>query len=428
MKKRDLNRAVYASTLVAFSVFVPAVQAEVGECKSSTVSFSLSGLSKRDPILENILNDLDKRKATQSDLETLSTYIKDNPSSPDGHLVLSRAYFSLGMDNMYAEEMEKAWSLAPSHVSYLLSALKAQTVWNDSASLKSLVDKSLNVYHDNSRMLLILAKEFQAENRPVLALRFFERAHQLDPQNRNILKSYCTLLLSSREYARVLSEAKPLLSENDPNCFAQLITGLAYNGLGRPEVARPLLEKAHLENPAQAQIAEAYADCLIALGRKKDALQPALVALAMQSPTAGRTEEMKLKLRPLLASANEKALDASLASVEALKPPPNQLAFFYFALGDLFDRLGKVNRATDCFISGLKLDDSFGRGFMRLAHDYELLGKDPDVILGLYQKAVDSAPDDKEVQSRYERMKSRMKASDRDIAGKLKAVLNSARY
>ncbi|MBX9722415.1 MAG: tetratricopeptide repeat protein [Candidatus Obscuribacterales bacterium] len=428
MNTRLSNKTAQLIVLIIVAVSLPPGHAEVGKSKSSSVSSPISGLTKSDPFLENILSSLDKRKATPNDLESLSTYIKENPSSPDGHLVLSRAYFSLGMDNMYAEEMEKAWILSPTHVSFLLAALKAQTVWNDSASLKSLVDKSLEVYRDNVRMLLILAKQFQAENRPAVALRFFERAHQLDPQNRNVLKSFCTLLLSRKEYARVLSESRPLLSENDPTCFAQLLTGLAYTGLGSPEAALPFLEKAHLQNPSQAEIAEAYADCLVALGKTKEALQPSLVALAMQTPYAGRTEEIKLKIRPLISLAKTAELKGAIQTVVKLNPPANQLAFFYFAFGDLLDKSGKVSLASGCFTDGLNLDGSFGRGYMRLARDYELLGKDSDLILNLYQRAVENAPDDKEVQSRYERMKSRMLSSDHDIAAKLKAAINSVRY
>ena len=65
---------------------------------------------------------------------------------------------------------------------------------------------------------------------------------------------------------------------------------------------------------------------------------------------------------------------------------------------------------------------------MRLAHDLEILGGTPDKIKELYEQAASISRDDREVKAKYERMKARMPAVEKDIAAKIKCVVNNVRY
>ncbi len=432
MTIRQLRVAVLITVLSSF--LAPSLNAQAESVPSSAQSSDLSsgdsssGLSKRDPFLESIMKGLQDRRANPEGLKKLSAFISEHPNDADAHLVLARAYMTLGMDSMYVEEIEKAWRLSPNQITFLLVALRSRSVAHDSAGFESLAEEAFKTYHDNAKKLVLLAKSFQGSDQPELALKFFQRAHQLDPQVHKILSSYCAALLAKKQYAAVLIEVKPLLADKESSAFAELMSGIALYHLNAPEKALPLLQKACAANPTQADVAEAYFDVLLALGKRQEALKPGLVALAMQLPMSERFDELKKKILPVVLVASAANLKDGIDYVASLHPSTMQLAYFYFGLGDLLDKSGKIVSAIECYANGLKIDEGFGRGYMRLAHDLELLGRDPDQILSFYEKAASYTPSDPEVVSRCERMTTRVRASGKDIAGRMKGVLNSFRY
>jgi tetratricopeptide (TPR) repeat protein len=138
---------------------------------------------------------------------------------------------------------------------------------------------------------------------------------------------------------------------------------------------------------------------------------------------------LKNKIKPLIANASVTDIESGIKKVAAILPPGRALAYFYFALGDLLDKSGRYLNAVHCFSKGLEMDPSFGRAHMRLARDLEILGFRGDAVKQNYSLAAElTPPGDQEVMARYERMKERSKAEDRDIAGKLKKRFNKMRY
>ena len=383
---------------------------------------------RHDPFLVNMKAVLKNRAPNEDEMSRLNLYMQNHQGDPDGHLVMANAYNQLGMDGMYAEEMEKAWRLSNSSLNFLFASLKARALADDHCGYENLVEKAFQTFKNNADMLSKTGQVFLESNQSKLSLRFLSRARELNPQDMQLLCSYCSNLLALRRYRELLSAATPLFAQERTRALANLLSGTAWYNLNQPEKALPLLARAYHLAPNQPEIAESYFDALIACGKNSQALQPALVALSLQPPFAAHMSVLKAKVKPIIARAKTEDLDNGISQVAKTIPPTNSLAFFYFALGDLLDKSDRIRNASYCYYNGLTIDPSFGRAYMRLAHDWELLGGPPDKIINFYEKAALQTRDDKEVVAKYERMKARKPSLDRDIAAKVKFVINNIRY
>jgi len=390
-----------------------------------------SGLAtqKPNPFLLSMKALSDKRALNSSELEKLSDYIRKHPDDPDGHLLLAHAYNQLGMTGLYAEELEKSWRSSPGALLYLFAALRARALSDDHPSFDRLVDEAYRVYKNDASALSKLGKLFQDNDENTLAARFLGRSLELNKKNLKTLCDYCSSLLALNQYRELISAAGPLFSNEETRSLANLLSGTAWHKLNRPEKAVPLLAEAYREAPDRPEVAEAYVDALLSTGQRSQALQPALMALALQPPFSSHMTVLKAKVKPLIERASISGLEDGINQVCKAMLPGRSLAFFYFALGDLLDKSGRVWEACNCFNKGLSMDQSLGRAYMRLAHDLEILGGASDSVMELYkQAATRTPPEDKEVRAKYERMKVRIPAMDKDIAGKLKCVINNLRY
>jgi tetratricopeptide (TPR) repeat protein len=215
-------------------------------------------------------------------MEKVSAYIQKHPDDPDGHLVMSDAYFKLGMTGMYAEELEKAWRLSSNSMLYLLAALKARMISDDPGSFYILVDEAFAKYKNDPKKLNSLGALFQQNNQNALALRFLKRATEAAPDNFEYLGNYCASLLAQKKYKQVIENAQTLYSNPQSKTSGALLLGVAYYNLNVPAKAIAYLSEAYAAAPTHAEIAEAYYDALMSNGRKAEATQVALMALATQ--------------------------------------------------------------------------------------------------------------------------------------------------
>jgi tetratricopeptide (TPR) repeat protein len=383
---------------------------------------------KHDPFLASMRNFLQKRECSPEELDKLKAYIQVHPDDPDGHLVLANAYNKMGMEGMYAEELEKAWHLSPDSLMYLFVALKARAITDDHTSYDRLVDEAFQTFQQDKQKLEKLGQLFQDNNENELALRFLTRALELDRQDLQVLCTYCNSLMACKKYKELIRAAAPLFGRDNTRALACLLTGVAWYNLNQLDKAVPLLAKAYRGAPDRPEIAEAYFDVLMAEGKESEALEPALMALALQPPFSAHMTALKAKVKPVIARASTSDLQEGIKQVTLNMPPYRPLAFFFFALGDLLDKSDRVLNAANCFSKGLSLDPTLGRAYMRLGYSMEKLGEPPEKVFALYRQAAQRVSEDKEVTARYERMKARIPALDKDIAGKMKSVINNLRY
>ncbi|MBX9686969.1 MAG: tetratricopeptide repeat protein [Candidatus Obscuribacterales bacterium] len=361
-------------------------------------------------------------------MSRLSNFIKDYPQNPEGHRVLAEAYNKMGMDGMYAEEIENAWRLSADSTEYLVVALRLRAVSDDHKKFESLSKEALARYRNNKVMLMKLSLDLQKNNQNFLALPYLKRALELAPEDNMVRSTYCLALLNQKRNQEMLFIIEPLHKNKDSAGFAALMSGMAFANLNMPKRALGYFEKAFTIDPLNPKLAESYYQVLMKLGKKQAAVLPALVTLAGAAPAGMDLEAVKKEIIPVLSCTNNQELKVLMSQVAMALGDPAKVAYFYFAMGDLMDRCRRIQMARDCYSSALNIDKSFGRGFMRLAHDLELLGVAPDTVLDLYSTALRLAPDDKEVIAHFKRMESRLAASPKDIAAMIKSIINQARY
>ncbi len=378
--------------------------------------------------LENTLNLLSQRNLSKEEMSKLSAYIGEHPADADGHVVLSKAYLRMGLDTLYAEELEKAWHCSPGTLLYFLAALKVYAQGEERAKFDNLVEEAYKCYGSNAKVLGVLGKTFQSNSESELAFRFLKRAIDLEPKNVELLSDYCMTLLAQRKYVQLLSASKALEFDPQIKPLVLLLNGVANYNLHNTKKALEYLSSAYSTNYMNPEVAEAYYDALVQDGNYKAAVRPAILALAMQPIASKHLDTLKAKVKPVLARASDTELKSACEAVLKLLPPGQALAFFYFSLADILDKSGRYLAAAKLFDAGVQIFP-YGRAYMRLAHDLEILGTVNDKqILAYYKQAALLSPGDEEVKARYLRMKARIPVGQTDIALKLKLALAAYKY
>lgn len=383
----------------------------------------------RDPFLERMIREVSDHKPSESEMNQIADYVSKHQADADGHLLLADAYFKLGMDGLYAEELEKAWKLNPRAMMYIIGALKARAISGDTENFNRLVDDCFKTYAHNTSDLTALATLLQMNKQDALAIKFYQRAMELDPGNLHIREDYCTSLISLKQYKQAIEAAKKLHTNPQFEEHAALLEGLAYFNLNQTAKAIPLLKKAYLAHPTSPQLAQSYYAALMTDGKVKEAVVPALMALAFQPMLSpGDLDAVKSNIRPVIRKASPKDIEEGITAVKAALPASRALAYFYFSMGDLLDKENRIRQAIECYTEGLAIDNSFGRAYMRLGSDMAFMGASPSVTKVFFEQAALRAPSDQQVLQKYFRMKDRSKIYDRDIANQLKGKFNQLRF
>ena len=383
----------------------------------------------RDPFLERMIREVAAHKPSETEMAEIADYVSKHETDSDGHLLLADAYFKLGMDGLYAEELEKAWKLNPKAMMYLIGALKARAISGDTENFDRLVEDCFKTYAHNVNDLNTLATLLQMNKQDALAIKFYKRAMQLDPSNLHILEDYCSSLISLKQYSEAITAAQKLHKNPQFEDHAALVEGLAYFNLNQTKKAIPLLKKAYLAHPNSPLLAQSYYAALMTDGQIKEAVVPALMALAFQpllSPAD--LDTVKSNIRPVIRKASPKDIEEGIAAVKKNMQQGRALAYFYFSLGDLLDKENRVRQAIECYTEGLAIDNTFGRAYMRLGTDMALMGASPSITRVFFEQAALRAPSDQQVLSKYFRMKERSKVYDQDIANQLKGRFNQLRF
>ncbi len=384
--------------------------------------------NQRDPFLEKMMQSLQKRKPTEAELERLSQFIKQHPNNADAHVLLAEAYMQLGMDGLYAEEMEKAWQLAADALIYLLAAMKARVIANDRAGYERLIERAYAAYSNDSKSLRTLSIFFYSNKEEKISFRFLEKAYLVNPDDLSLRVDYCSALMASGRFKEVLETTKALAKDERTAELASLFDAVAYSKLNQYEKAIKLLSALYKEKQGDPLIAEAYFDALSGSGNGAKALEPAMVALALQALFVQNLDRLKIKIKSALKQASALEIAACASRVDELLHGGRPLAFFYFALADLLDENSRIPEAINYYAKGLEQDSSLGVAYMRLGRDLEIMGAPPETVMSFYKTAAAGTPDDPEVSARYLRMKARMPAMSKDFALKLKHLFNQFRY
>ena len=220
--------------------------------------------------------------------------------------------------------------------------------------------------------------------------------------------------------------------KNDPkNAAANMVKSEALLALGRGDEAIAAMQLAYRSNPCDADAAARAADRLMRAGRNDEALEPALLSIVCDTGKESRLNASKrLVARIIKGMPADRALETVNSTGEQLGNSPYAL-FYRFAMGDVYDRLGRPYTAVEQYGAGFDLTERFAvldgrmlsRGMFRLGLDMELCFRNYQEALALYKKASELDPRDEQIKKAYERLKSRLENRNNDIAWQLKDFL-----
>ena len=385
-----------------------------------------ASLLKRIPdsaLLSALSDKMEKGPLSSEDTELIARYIEQHPNDPRGHLVMGRLYQLSGLEKLDIAESISAWRLDRSDLATFLAAQAAASKANETELYDELMNEALRVYANDGKMLVTIAVINQKRGEENSARKFLEQAVKIDPHDAETKSLYLSALMGQKRYGDLVRGAQELRKTSPGIRYRGLATifeGIGLLRLHQPARALPFLEKGYMLNPRNLDLVEDYFDALLSVRQYEKAVAVGFVAMALQPPFGSRLDVLKKKIEPVILKVPISSINGGIARVHQIVKHQGQLAYFYFALGDLMEKTHHYRKAEQCFVEGLNRDDSFGRGYMRLAKVKETLGDDPDVCLDLYRLACEKDPHDLECKARYARAKTRNASVRRDLARRFK--------
>lgn len=396
--------------IAATTLFIPKVEAkEAAPSKLDT--------AKWESVLE-------KENLDQSQLEELSKFVSSHTNDPAGHRLLARAYGKLGMPDFACHEVEQAWRLDLNSLEDLVSALRYYHANKENDKFNGLLDEALQQYTGKEMPLSMLGQLLLRNGDNTNALKFFHAALKINPSNVLTQVLLIKTLLNLGEYQDVLLMTQPLIANPSTASPGLYLRGKALLGMHRDREACSTLAQAYkLEHNNIPELTEAYFNALIRCGKYKEALEPGLVMLYQLSRQG---QDMTTTKNSLLLTMKNLPWNYVETAIN-LASQSDRRGYFCFALGDLLDRLGKPNAAIQEYYKGLTLNPNYGRAYMRLGQDMERNVNNWGEALQLYSRAYSCDPQDRQIEARHNRFFSRFPNKDKDIALRIKSLVNSCR-
>lgn len=374
------------------------------------------------PILDRIEEQVAKENVSDAAYGDLEKILEKEPTNYRAHLLLGNCYELLGLREQATQEYELATKYGPNSPTAVVELIKMQIRSGKVQSAMALLESATRKFPNDPDIMfwvgnyLFTQKRWnEAENAYLMAL----------DKNKKILglsSALGEIRLAQGHYGRafVLAEDDLAIKKDFP--LAHRVRGIALANTGRYQRAVPSLKVAFKYNPLADNVALLYAKSCIWSGLFSEALEPALLNLALNSSL----ETAALPEKELVITTVRKLPDKEVSEVTARvtkRLGMHNSAAFHFALGDAFDTAGRWQLATEQFRQGLVLDPSFGRGWYRLGKELELHTKNYDEALSYYQKASALEPSDAQISYHVNRLHDRLSSRPGDWAWKLKDLI-----
>ena len=258
----------------------------------------------------------------QEAIPFLNKTIHLNPTIPEAHYDLARAYIALNDRAAALPELKRAVEIKPDfyEAELLLGTLLVDEGQNDAAirHLRAAVDARA----DNPKLLMILGLQYYQQNYFADAIAILKKAAALEPENPDPRYLLIQAYYRNFEYERALSFAQETLAKFPDRALAHYHLGAQYNNFSRLAEARQQLELALAKDSGLVEAQAMLGDVLFKMGKADESLQCYRQALAadpkLMNARAGLGKALiQLKRYPEAAGAMEEAIgiDPNLAPI-----------------------------------------------------------------------------------------------------------------
>lgn len=375
--------------------------------------------------------DVIEEKIAQGDVSEslyaeLENIISKEPTNYRAYLLLGNCYDFLALPELSQEQYELATRYGPNEPKAFVELIKSQIRMGQIKSAMALLDQARRKFPKDPEVQFWVGNYLLSKNRFSEAETAYVLALQQKKKILGLSTSLGEIRLAQGRYGEAYFLADADLAIQKNYALANRVKGLALMKLGRYEQAMQPLRIAYFTAQFKPNLAASFAKCCFWSGRYSDALNPALVNLALTSSMDSNNPVEK----NFLVSVIKKVPDDYLRKVVDHLQKTLGKAFpasYHFALGDVLDRVNKPELAVAQYKLGLEREPSFARGWLRLGQDLEKHYRSYDQALSCYKMADGFKPGDAEITSNLYRLSNKLANRSRDWSWQLKDLFHPAK-
>ncbi len=352
---------------------------------------------------------------SESDIPTetqVASLLKKQPKSYEAHYAAGRLYESRGFYSEAQEEYTKAVSFPSSRPDGYKRLAQLALRSSEYPKAEKAATDGLQSFPRDYGMLLTAGYVLHNQNKLPAALNMYQRARAAKPGDAQICLAIADVLAAMHKPDQALLEIQRFEKLSKPNVLSNYEKAKVLLALKRVDEALVELDKNFVSDPANFPSNKLYATTLAARGKKTKALE---VALCLLANGAGKEmESAKIRSTNLLSQLPPDA-GTIIAAAEHRLSGKNIKARLHFALGDVYDRKEMREQAIKQYQDGLRLNEKFARGHLRLGQDLERHRKDFKAALAEYKRAsaLDVEKKDREIANSLKDLEKKMAAKSK---------------
>jgi len=375
--------------------------------------------------IEERLERSEDQPVTNDMIEQVQAVLAGDPHNRDAHLILAQCYDRLGLPDMADEEFTLCVQYSPDDPHALVELVKAEIKSGRPQIAMKLLVAAGKRFPNNDEVTFWYANYLATTNRTNEASALYNLALKHNAKILGLASALGQLRLEDRRFGDAVQLANQDLALDKNFPLAYRIKGFALAYMSRWSEAQEPLRIAYKEQPFKGGVAFMYAKACSWSGDYHNALEPALVDLALTSSLDSNNIDQKLALVRILRKLPHDFASAKIAIVSTNLDKSLHNPAFHFALGDVLDHADMHEIAIEQYHKGLQIAPDYARAIFRLGKDMELHKQQYKEALFCYTRAHELAPQDTEINAYYQRLQQRLENRNEDIAWKLKDWLAS---
>lgn len=361
----------------------------------------------------------------------MEAFISKYPQSAELTYLLGRYLEQNGYESLAVDAYSRSSALDPNFLSARFHRLISLIKINNDVEAKKELTECMRLLKSDPGGLAKLAMLLESGGHYDLAQKVYEAA--ADAPNAVAELSVTVAELRFRQYklTEAMDALEIALRKNPKDRKALFMKGKILCLQGKTDAGMQVFQNLYEVDPCHEGVSFIIARNNQRLNHFDKALLAGMVAMMCYSKDQHQFNEAKkqveLSLKNLSDNDSKTLIEAFTKQMTSIE----NRVFFRFSMGDVFDRLGKIDAAINQYQSGVQDSKSLSkdfapllaRGLYRWAKDEETHKHDFQKALHLYDLANQLTPYDQEITSNQMRLSMRVKNVSNDPAFKFKMWL-----
>ncbi len=369
-------------------------------------------------------------RPTDELLNQLGSYIEKEPKNYQAHFLLGMCYDRLGLVDEATREFDLATKYSHSDSGPITELIKEQMALGNDRTVEKLLKIAQTNFPDDpsvafwSAQYLFLRKHDLYDSEKLYRI----AAHSGKVIPGAHLGLARVALEKGRNWDAILEASQEMkVQPNTP--LAALTAGMAFAKLGSFKAALLPLQMTYPTFKTLPEVATLYAQTAYWCGRYPEAIEPAIVQMALSSKRDPTTDDQPMKrlLTRCLRHTNSKLAESIIANT-SYNLDHNQKIFkwpsFHRELADVLADVGMHRLAVQEYAKCIERDPRDANAVFRLGHEFELHFQDYKIALACYERAHALDENLPSADDYIERLQQRIADRDLDISWRTKDWLN----